>query len=485
MSFSLDPDSLGPTAGADRANAITRIDVEGLFGRFTYHLDLPAAPSADLARMMILYGDNGSGKTTILRAIFHLISSGNNKGHRTYLGGVIFSRLSVAFSNGLTLSAARPAARKGTFRLHLAQGGDDISTVEVHVADDGRVKGAENPHLSQFERHLDDLLPQDIYYIGDDRRLESDSLPPTRRHREARSHQLRGGRQALEGVVWEDDNDLGPQADLQLTIERAIEWLRRQAIRASNLGNQSSNQIYADVLKRIATPTLLDDPSTPSIDEAKERLIRLAERNEQYHRFGLVPAFDSDMMLTAASAVSETRRDAFLSVLLPFVNGLEARLDALGSLYDAIDAYVDAINSFLMGKSLSVVLPRDILIHSSDGQVLQPHSLSSGERQLLLILTNTLFAHERPGVFIIDEPELSLNMKWQRRLIDAFLSTTRGTATQFLLATHSFEVMTSARDRVLHLVPYDVPATLPYDEPTLDVDDSPNTDIAESDAESS
>lgn len=452
-------EELLPLAAEKVPNAITRIGVQRLFGRFTYHLELPAAPTADLARLMILYGDNGSGKTTILRSLFHLISSSGSQGHRTYLASVPFQELLVSFSNGLQIAATRTEARKGDYRIELSLPGSHVFSTDVQVTAEGRVTPGDNPQLDELERLLSEAVPQDIYYVGDDRRLQSDSLTgrgPRPRH----GRRIDTWRRARDILLEVEEDESPREADLQNTLERAIEWLRQQAIKAANLGSQSSNHIYADVLRRIATPSLLDDPSTPSLESARQRLEVLADRNREYTRFGLVPAFDSEVMLAASDQVPDDRRDAFVSVLVTFMDGLEARLDALASLFDAIDAYVDAINAFLVGKQLAVVLPRDIVVQTTEGEDLQPDWLSSGERQLLLLLTNTLFAHERPGIFIIDEPELSLNMKWQRKLVDALLSTTRGTETQFVLATHSFEVMTSARDRVLHLAPFHEPLPL-------------------------
>ena len=47
-------------------------------------------------------------------------------------------------------------------------------------------------------------------------------------------------------------------------------------------------------------------------------------------------------------------------------------------------------------------------------------SLSSGEIQLIVILTHLYFNPEveRANVFIIDEPELSLHVQWQEKFVD-------------------------------------------------------------------
>jgi predicted ATP-dependent endonuclease of OLD family len=63
-----------------------------------------------------------------------------------------------------------------------------------------------------------------------------------------------------------------------------------------------------------------------------------------------------------------------------------------------------------------------------------------------------LVARENSRLFIIDEPEISLNVKWQRQLLDVLLACTSGTSLQFLVATHSIEMVASHRESVARLV---------------------------------
>jgi ABC-type glutathione transport system ATPase component len=62
-------------------------------------------------------------------------------------------------------------------------------------------------------------------------------------------------------------------------------------------------------------------------------------------------------------------------------------------------------------------------------------------------------ASDTSSIFIVDEPEISLNVKWQRRLIDALTDITSGSQCQFLFATHSIEILTKHRDQVIKLNP--------------------------------
>ncbi|MES5325088.1 AAA family ATPase [Alcaligenes phenolicus] len=71
--------------------------------------------------------------------------------------------------------------------------------------------------------------------------------------------------------------------------------------------------------------------------------------------------------------------------------------------------------------------------------------LSTGEQQLLL-LTARLVEHARPGVvFLIDEPETSLHVAWQRALPSVFQTISQNFTCQIVIATHSPILISTSR----------------------------------------
>lgn len=75
-----------------------------------------------------------------------------------------------------------------------------------------------------------------------------------------------------------------------------------------------------------------------------------------------------------------------------------------------------------------------------DSSTLQQYPLlfSSGEKQLLILLTQTLLQENQPYVFLADEPELSLHIEWQRNIVGAIHEMNPNA--QIIVATHSPEV---------------------------------------------
>ncbi len=69
------------------------------------------------------------------------------------------------------------------------------------------------------------------------------------------------------------------------------------------------------------------------------------------------------------------------------------------------------------------------------GEQLKPYQLSSGEKQMLIILLTVLVEDDQSYVLFMDEPEVSLHIEWQKRLIDLILELNPNV--QIILTTHS------------------------------------------------
>ena len=79
---------------------------------------------------------------------------------------------------------------------------------------------------------------------------------------------------------------------------------------------------------------------------------------------------------------------------------------------------------------------------SYSGESLDLASLSSGEKHLLRIFVETLLVQQ--STLLVDEPEISMHVDWQERLIEALR--TLNPHAQLVLATHSPEVMAHVSD---------------------------------------
>jgi predicted ATP-binding protein involved in virulence len=107
-------------------------------------------------------------------------------------------------------------------------------------------------------------------------------------------------------------------------------------------------------------------------------------------------------------------------------------------IYLPISKFANLVNLFLeqTGKRIVVTNRGEVRIFISE--IERPLTvLSSGERQIIIMLAHLSLNGELPksGVFIVDEPELSLHVAWQDMFLEAVQAA--GPDLQIILATHS------------------------------------------------
>jgi len=141
-----------------------------------------------------------------------------------------------------------------------------------------------------------------------------------------------------------------------------------------------------------------------------------------------------------------------MDVIEPYIASLEKRVDANRQLLDMAFQFEHNVNAFLTRKRMNFTLESGIQFVDDSGDIIEPQDLSSGERHLLYLFSASLLSRERNSIIIVDEPELSLNYKWQRLLVGALLEIA-GEGAQFLMATHSFEIISKYKDAVHALDP--------------------------------
>lgn len=87
------------------------------------------------------------------------------------------------------------------------------------------------------------------------------------------------------------------------------------------------------------------------------------------------------------------------------------------------------------GKKISINRQNNRLIFTDDGEIIELHQLSSGEKQLLLVLLKVFLMDEEPYILLMDEPEISLHIEWQHRFFEEIRLLNPNT--QIITSTHS------------------------------------------------
>ena len=97
--------------------------------------------------------------------------------------------------------------------------------------------------------------------------------------------------------------------------------------------------------------------------------------------------------------------------------------------------FQDIIDELFAETGKKIVRSENEIRFSQVGETLFPYQLSSGEKQILAILLTVLVQDGLPYVLFMDEPEVSMHVDWQKKLIALILSLNPNV--QIILSTHS------------------------------------------------
>ncbi len=109
--------------------------------------------------------------------------------------------------------------------------------------------------------------------------------------------------------------------------------------------------------------------------------------------------------------------------------------DAAQHLSEPKRRFQDLIDDLFEETGKKIVRTENEIRFSQIGETLVPYQLSSGEKQMLAILLTVLVQDGEPYVLFMDEPEVSLHIEWQKRLIDLIVELNPNV--QIILTTHS------------------------------------------------
>jgi ABC-type lipoprotein export system ATPase subunit len=147
------------------------------------------------------------------------------------------------------------------------------------------------------------------------------------------------------------------------------------------------------------------------------------------------------------------KEDTYVPILEVYKNSLEERAKVQEKSLKIINTYLNSVNRFLDDKQLILrkespsALPT-LLVQFHDVDLSKMQALSSGERQIVTLLYSvTHMSGQR--VVLIDEPEISLHIDWQRLLIPAMATQLQDL--QIITCTHSPMIASKYEDQMIKL----------------------------------
>lgn len=387
---------------------ITEINIEGLLGRDEpVHLQLNRGVN-------IFFGENGCGKTTLLKVLDAALSR----------DGAAMERL--------------PVSR---------------AVVDIFSIEENRVIKHVWERRADSANQLDprqlDLLERQYLEAIDGRYFVRRGVPET-------EWKLTPARRKKSGITrWAHTflpttrlyfSDTGPgrtpsprsqqsEAELDQAFSDSVNraWLQFYS-KTLNEVRTIQEAGLRTVLRHVLNPGT-DAPSqgTLDADAIYTRVANFLARQSQTERISL------------GSQISFRRRYEDDSNLRQIVNNLDDVERSIELTMVPINSFLDTISRlFSRGKSLKLS-NNELQILLADKRALPISQLSSGEKHLIKILLSAMTAGSNS--VLIDEPELSMHIDWQRLFVQTILALNPDC--QLILASHSPEIMAEISDQCI------------------------------------
>ncbi|MGA2468289.1 MAG: AAA family ATPase [Thermodesulfobacteriota bacterium] len=377
---------------------VSRIEISNLAGS---NADIAFALNTDVN---VFFGDNGSGKTSLLK-ILHAAAS-----NTTDITDVPFESAKVTLDYFGTFRLERSIVNKG-FGLKADEAAESLLS---------KLPSLPSPATKELNWESTMYVNQNGAFQPYHPEEKAEYVLP---HQYLPTSRLYLGLQQQN--VWEQ-RQLTEQELEQNFAQRIKELWREYNFDLSKAKSDIQEQGLATIMKDVwsshnqkTTDTELD------LERAYDRVIKFFER--QYIT-DIVKSFsDFKSLITVNQYLMDVIRD---------INGIE----------EAIERAMIPKNQLLemlaklYGEKLSLTFEeKQITVKTREGKEIALGSLSSGQKQLLMVFLRTLMASGKP--ILIDEPEISMHVDWQSDLIGAMHQLSP--STQIIMATHSPEISAS------------------------------------------
>jgi len=142
---------------------------------------------------------------------------------------------------------------------------------------------------------------------------------------------------------------------------------------------------------------------------------------------------------------------AIAAVLSVYVGDTRKKLDVLAKLRERILLFIELIDNRFYPKSVVVNKSVGFSVIRNDVVEVPLEKLSSGEQHQLVLFFELLFELKENALILIDEPELSLHVAWQKKFIPDLLRIIDLNRFDVLLATHSPQLIGAWENVVVEL----------------------------------
>ncbi len=429
---------------------LSKFVIKGLFGEFDH--EIPLSPSS---RITALIAPNGMGKTACLRLINALF-----RRKWSIFASTEFEKIVYEFSDGSTIEARRSdqaevfdeSSQGVTFYIRF---NDELETwsprpVELNTQ---RLLRPDRylPYISQTgpNRWVHDATRQ-VYNFQELIENFSDQLPDS--VLSGINYGLSPNFSALidkidchlietQRLLILGDDDPRRPASSKLTISKKAQTLKE--IIAQELTNYAalSQSLDRSFPKRVIEM----GPIHPS-EDLKGSLGELDVLRRKLMDAGILDTEHDDTLLPPGQVDS-----AIAAVLSVYVRDTKRKLESLSTILSRLTLFIELIDNRFKPKVISVDKRTGFSVKRGLDVTVPLEKLSSGEQHQLVLFFELLFELKPNALILIDEPELSLHVAWQKKFISDLQRIILLNGFDVLLATHSPQLIGRWTDLVVEL----------------------------------
>ena len=415
------------------STSLERIQIVGLHGNKT--VDIKISDNT-----LILVGENGSGKTTILRILFHFLSGSWQQLFQFRFDKIIATIDGIEhnvtykeiFKNlkfdPLMLGDLPPTIRHRAIQLtdELAETGQlDRIPIELH-----RILDRYGIPLERIMRRMEtsdeleilnekillvrDAISAQILYLPTYRRIERE-LGSILEHQHFDADSIR--RQRIRFQPREIDDGFIELVEFGMRdVETAIgnELLTLKEFARENL-NKLTLRYLGDVVNRkyrSVSPSVISDVSDETLRSVLNRIDESILRKETKHR----------LYEQISTARSEDDPDEHTMIIFHYFLKLLDFQESLKTKEKPISDFCELCSEYTVDKQLVYdssnfsfsIIPKN---YEQSSEQIKLSDLSSGEKQIVSLFSHLYLSGNKSYFVIIDEPELSLSVPWQRRFL--------------------------------------------------------------------
>ena len=425
---------------------LSHIFIEKLLGRFTYKID-----TRNRDDITILIAPNGHGKTVLLNIIDWSLKADIEK-----LKESNFEYLELHFDDSSVLCVTRTPNRRTGNSLIEYKFIFDKHTIQYSSNEDSSALNLEGLLAPTFKHIMEDDTDSMSF-------KEWSYIVSRERNRKKQNNEISNQR-LLNSLKQTDCNYISVQRTVEsLEHLSGSRMISSEAISQQHGITKRSNELISiidDTVKKLAVESQSLDRTFPqrvlarieqdkraySEETIRTRLSELEKEREELSEYHLLRDTESQLTLPEIKFDVQLR-----NVLQTYLSDANHKLSIIRPLKKKIKTFIDILNEKFEYKKVITDNDNPIRIISNEGDKIDLLSLSSGEQHEFILLYDLIFRSQPGSVFLIDEPEISLHVAWQKRFLSDLSRIRELSPFQAIIATHSPQIISSFDDCVVDL----------------------------------